>query len=224
MGTKITDDYFEYNTVKYFRGAAENVRIGSYGRKRDPVGSKSHLEVQIGVKTEHLASRVQYILTTPVDWSAAANAGLQLTAPLNFSGLNGSVNVALDFGAAAKEKLQLSKFLIVKAGLESMLNHDAVDARNYLADEGGDGRICSAVWTGVDAKLAEHFSKYALTSGSFSVGASNSLDFTVTGGTNGSQKISLSAKGSTFAYLLEKVTKWSNHKTHVDDMKEDYHS
>jgi hypothetical protein len=224
MGTKITDDYFEYDTVKYFRGAAENVKIGSYGIKRDPIGSKAHLEVQNSVKPEYLASRVEYILTIPVDWSAAANAGVQMAAPLNFWGLNGSANFALDFGAAAQEKLQLSKFLIVKANLENMLNQDAVNARNYLADEGGDGRICSAVWVGVDTDLAEHFSSYGLTSGSFSASGSGDLNFTVTGGSRGSQTISLSATGSTFAYLLEKVTNWSNHKTHVDDMKEDYHS
>jgi len=223
MGTKITDDYFEYSTVKYFRGAAENVKIGSYGMKRDPIGSKSHLEVEATVKPEHLESRVKYILTTAVDWSASANAGLELTAPINFFGLNGSVDIALSLGAAAEESLKLSKFLIVKSSLQSMLNADAVNARNALADEGADGRICSAVWVGVNADLAEHFSTYGLKSGSFSAGAS-SLDFTVTGGSRGSQTISLSSSGSTFAYLLEKVTKWSNHKTHIDDMKEDYHS
>jgi hypothetical protein len=224
MGKQITDDYFEYGTVKYFRGAAENVKISSYGVKRDPIGSKSHLEVQAAVLPEHLASRVKYILTIPVDWSAAASAGLQLTVPLSAFGLNGSVSVAANFGAAASQSLQLSKFLIVKASLESMLNQDAGNARKYLADNGGDARICSAVWVGVNADLASHFSNYGLTSGSFSVGASNSLDFTVTGGSRGAQKISLSNTGSTFAYLLEKVTKWSDHKTHVDDMKEDYHS
>jgi hypothetical protein len=224
MGTKITDDYFEYNEIKYFRGAAENVVIGSYGKKRDPIGPKSHLEVQTEVKPEYLASRVKYIITIPVDWSAAADAGLKLSAPLNFFGLNGIVTVAANFGAAAHDSLQLCKFLIEKANLEGMLNHDAVNARNYLADEGGDGRICSAVWVGVDDKLGEHFSSYGLTSGSASVNARGGLDFTVTGGASGAQTISLSAKGSTFAYLLEKVTNWSDKKTHVDDMKEDYHS
>jgi hypothetical protein len=223
MGTTITDDYFEYNQIKYFRGEAENVVIGSYGKKRDPVGSKSHLEVQTEVKPEYLASRVKYITTIPVDWSAAANAGLKLDVPLSFSGLNGDASFAASFGVAANENLQLCKFLIEKANLEGMLNQDAVNARNYLADEGGDGRICSAVWVGVDDKLGKHFLSYGQ-SGSASVHAGGGLDFTATGGTSGAQTISLSAKGGTFAYLLEKVTNWSNSKTHVDDMKEDYHS
>lgn len=223
MGTKITDDYFNYGTVKYFRGAAENVKIGSYGMKRDPIGSKAHLEVQATVKAEHLARRVKYVLTTPIDWTLAATAGVQLNVPLNFHGLNGAVNFALNFGAATRESLHLSKFLIVKANLQDMLNNDAVNARKALADEGADARICSAVWVGVSADLAEHFSAHALTSGSFIAGPSG-LDFTVTGGSSGSQTISLAASGSTFAYLLEKATKWSNHKTHIDDMKEDYHS
>jgi hypothetical protein len=224
MGTKITDDYFEYNEIRYFRGAAENVVIGSYGKKRDPIGPKSHLEVQGEVNPENLVSRVKYITTIPVDWSAAANAGLEFAAPLSYSGLNGTVTGALTIGAAADESLQLSKFLIEKSKLEGMLNNDAVKARNYLADEGGDGRIVSAVWIGVDDKLGNHFSSYALTSQTFSVSVSGGLDFTVTGGSSGAQTISLSTAGAAFAYLLEKVTNWSESKTHVDDMKEDYHS
>jgi len=222
MGTKVADDYFEYNEIKYFRGAAENVLIGSYGKKRDPIGSNSHLEVQTEVKSDYLVTRVQYITTIPVDWSAAADGGLKLSAPLNFFGLSGTISVAASFGAAAKESFQLSKFLIEKAKLEGMLNNDAVNARNFLADEGGDGRICSAVWVGVDDKLGKHFSSYG-SAGAFSVNGSG-LTFTATGGSSGTQTISLSTKGRTFAYLLEKVTNWSNNKTHVDDMKEDYHS
>ena len=222
MGTKITDHYFEYNEKKYFRGGAEDVLIGSYGKKRDPIGPNSHLEVQTEVKADYLVSRVEYIMTTPVDWSAAANANLALSIGLSFLGLNGTLTGAANIGAAASESLQLCKFLIEKSKLEVMLNHDAVNARNFLADN-GDGRICSAVWVGVDDKLGDHFSSYGL-NGSFSVNASSALTFTATGGKSGAQSISLSAKGHTFAYLLEKVTNWSESKTHVVEMKEDYHA
>ena len=75
----------------------------------------------------------------------------------------------------------------------------------------------------MDDKLGDHFSSYGL-NGSFSVNASSALTFTATGGKSGAQSISLSAKGHTFAYLLEKVTNWSESKTHVVEMKEDYHA
>ena len=222
MGTKITDHYFEYNEKNYFRGGAEDVVIGSYGKKRDPIGPNSHLEVQTEVKSDYLVTRVEYVMTIPVDWSAAANANLALSIGLDFLGLDGSLAGAANIGAAAKQSLQLCKFLVEKAKLEVMLNNDAVNARNFLADN-GDGRICSAVWVGVDDQLGEHFSSYGL-NGSFSVNGNSDLTFTATGGKSGAQSISLSAKGHTFAYLLEKVTNWSDSKTHVDEMKEDYHS
>jgi hypothetical protein len=71
----------------------------------------------------------------------------------------------------------------------------------------------------MEAKLAEHFQ----TSGSISVSGTVggvSADITASGGSQGSQTISIS-KGSTFAYLLFKVKKWNSGKTRIEDLEDD---
>ena len=99
-----------------------------------------------------------------------------------------------------------------------MLNKDANGARNYLADEGNDGRIVSEVWIVLEAELAEHFE----TSGSLLASAKDSdLKVTAKGGKHGTQTITLSA-GTTFAYKLHKVKKWNKGKTQIEDMEADY--
>jgi hypothetical protein len=111
-------------------------------------------------------------------------------------------------------------FFIAEGPLTTMLNTDADGARNYLADEGNDGRIVSEVWVGMEVALADHFSTYA--KGSLSVSAAGgNAQITVTGGKNGAQTITLSPS-TTFAYKLHKVKEWNKDKTHIENMEADY--
>jgi hypothetical protein len=194
--------------------------MGSYGDKEDPVGPTSHLEVFSTVKPEYLDNRVDYVTTTNIDWNQTTKADVEINGPLKFFGLNGKAALSASYEKAKNDNLKLTKIAITVGELQGMLNTDAVNARNYLADEGSDGRIVGELWFVVDGKLAEHYSTYAQGSASFKV-AGDSLDFTVTGGSNGSQTVTL-AKGTTFAYLMYKVKNWSDHKTHVDKLEADY--
>ena len=47
-----------------------------------------------------------------------------------------------------------------------------------------------------------------------------SADITASGGTEGTQTITIS-KGSTFAYLLFKVKDWNSGKTQIEDLEDD---
>jgi len=220
MATKLTDNYFQFGQVKYFRGKAENIKMGAFGDKEDPAGSKSHVEVFGVIKPEYLDSRVDYITTTSIDWGQTTKAVVEVNGPLKFFGLNGKGALTASYEKAKTENFKLTKLSMTVGELQGMLNTDAYSARKYLADEGGDGRIVAEIWVVVDAKLAEHYQTYAQGSASFKVGGDN-LEFTVTGGTNGSQTISL-ATGTCFAYSMYKVKNWSNHKTHIDKMEADY--
>ena len=220
METKITKNYFEFGSVKYFRGKAENVEIGAFGEKKDPIGAEAHLEVQNKVKSDYLDKRVRFITTTTVDWDKATKADVEVNGTLKFFSLNGKAAVNGSYEKAKSANLKLTKFAIDEGPLKTMLNQDADAARNFLADEGNDGRITSEVWVAMDAQMSEHFS----TSGSISVSVSGSgsgLDVTASGGTKGSQTITLS-KGTTFAYLLHKVKDWNKGKTVIEDLEADY--
>lgn len=220
METKITKNHFEFGTVKYFRGKAENVEIGSYGQKKDPIGPQAHLEVQNRVKSDYLDSRIRYITTTDVDWNQTTKADVEVNGVLKFFGLDGKAAVNGSYEKAKNADLKLTKFAIDEGPLRTMLNQDADGARNYLAGEGADGRIVSEVWVAVEAELSEHFSTSASISAAAN-GVGSGLEVTASGGKHGSQTVTLS-KGTTFAYLLHKVKDWNNGKTQIENLEADY--
>lgn len=221
MATKIAEHYFEYGTLKYFRGNAHLVEIGSYGEKKDPIGPQAYLDPQAKVKSEHLESRVKCGVPVKIDWNEVSKAGLEAQADLKFFGLGKKGAVSFNHQKAKDAKLELVNLVINELPLEAMLNHDADGARNYLAEEGNDGRIVSEVWIVVDAELGQHFAAYGESSASVQAFGS-SLEVTVTGGKHGAQTVTPSA-GSTFAYKFHKVKKWNKGKTEIEGMEADYH-
>lgn len=104
--------------------------------------------------------------------------------------------------------------------LKRILNNDANIVRNAMADEGNDARVVSEVWVVIEAELAEHLSTSDSTTHQWSA-LGNSLEFSSSSRKYGSQSISLS-EGSTFAYKLHKVKKWSRGKKQIEEVEADY--
>jgi len=146
METKITEQYFQYETNKYFRGNAHSLQLGSFGEKKDLIGAKAYLDVQDAIKPIYLASRVKYNTTTKIDWSQTNKTEVEAEGAFKFFGIN--INAAVDgtYDKAKTAKLELINFAIDEGPLQRMLNEDADGARNYLAKEGNDGRVVSEVW------------------------------------------------------------------------------
>ncbi len=210
----ITAGSFKYSTITYFRGKAENVEMGSYGQKKTPFAAPAYLSIQNKVKTEYLHGRVRFVTRTAVDWTKETSA--DVSAFVYFSaGVTTAVTGSYDKAKSAK--LELIKFAIDEGPLKTMLNTDASGARNFLRDEGSDGRIVTEIWVVVEAKLAEHFQ----TSTSISVAdVAGTAKVTATGGVQGTQSITIS-KGTTFAYLMYSVKKWNSDKTRIEDLEDD---
>lgn len=218
MATKITDNVFEYGGMKYFRGNAHLVEIGTFGEKKDPIGSKAYIDPESTVVRQNLVGRIKKGSPVGVDWGQTTNAALEANGQMRVFGLNLSVKTNYNRDTARAANLKLYSLSIDETPLKAMLNGDAAAARRFLADEGSDGRIVTQIWVVMEAELAEHFN----TSGSVNVAAGDSnLSVTASGGKSGTQKITLSA-GSTFAYALSKVTNWKKDKTWVEDMEVDY--
>lgn len=219
MGTKITDNYFEFGVNRYFRGNAHLVELATYGEKKDPVGPKAYLDPQSKVKREHLVDRVVKGQPVGVNWSQTSRADLEVNGPIKVFGLNLSVAASYSAAKVASADLKLYNLSIAEGPLKAMLNNDAGGARSYLAEEGKDGRIVSEIWVVMEAELAEHFES----SGSLTVTEEDiSLSVTARGGKHGTQTITL-ASGTTFAYKLHKVKDWNKGKTRIEDMEADYH-
>lgn len=218
MATKITDNYFEFGVNKYYRGNAHLVEIGTYGEKKDPIGAKAYIDPQNKVKREHLVNRVSKGQPVSVNWSQTTKAELEVNGPIKVFCLNASLAVTFSYEKIASANLKLYNLFIAEGALKAMLNTDADGARNYLADEGDDGRIVSEIWGVVEGDLAEHFD----TSSSLAVSVKGAdLNVTASGGKHGTQTITLSA-GTTFAYKLHKVKDWNKGKTKIEDLEADY--
>jgi hypothetical protein len=123
------------------------------------------------------------------------------------------------YAHAKSAKLELVKFGINEGPLTTLLNKDADGARHYLAEEGADGRIVSEIWVLMKGELAEHFATSGTIEASVGTTAAD-LELTATGGTHGSQTVTISA-GTTFAYLLHKVKEWNKDKTQIENLEDD---
>jgi hypothetical protein len=219
MSLNITGTSFK-NTdgLKYFRKAATELRMGSFGEKKTPIMSANYLQLYSNVKSKYFDDvPVKKTGVVTVDWSSTNWTDVALDGVLKVFGLN--VGVA---GTYSQEKVKSADcklfYVYWSTGqVETLLNSYADTARGYLADE-GDGRIVNGIWTVVEAKLAEQFDSV----GSISVSEeSSNLKITASGGKYGTQSIILDP-GSTFAYRLAKVTNWSSGKTKVEEVDNDY--
>ena len=222
MSTKITDSYFEYGTLKYFRGNAHMLQIGSYGEKKDPVGAKSHIDPQDKVNGKFLAGRVIKGGSISIDWSQATKTIFEINGFLKFFGKDGKLETNGSYEKVKSAKLKLFNFYMDETPLKIMLNGDAGSARAFMAKEGNDARIVSEIWVAMEAELAEEFDN--VTSGGLSItGDDFGVQVKVSHGKSGSTSISLSP-GTTFAYKNHKVKNWTDHKTKIENLEADYHT
>lgn len=222
MSTKITDDYFEYGSHKYFRGNAHILQIGSYGEKKDPAGAKSYIDPENKVNSDFLAVRVIKGTSISVDWSQTNQTTFGINGALKFFGKDGKLNTNGSYEKVKSAKLKLINFYMDETPLKLMLNKDAGAAKAFMADEGNDARIVSEVWVAMEAELAEKIDNS--TSGSLSItGDEFGLQVKISHSKSGSTSITLSP-GTTFAYKSHKVKNWTDHKTQIDNLEADYHT
>lgn len=214
---KITDGKFVYNGVSYFRGKAENVNLASYGEKKTPVGKTNYLAVQNQVNRDKLDEvKVKFSGPYTIDWSKYSDADVNISIKYI---TNAGGTAGFSRSAAKSANLKLVKVWVDEGPLKTLLNKHASGARNYLADEGGDGRIVSEVWIAMEGQIASDVTTCGSIAGKAGAdGIQVSIDTKVC--TRAKSSVTLPAN-TTFAYMLHKVKKWSNGKTKVEDLEDD---
>jgi hypothetical protein len=223
METKVTKWAFKYGGMKFFRGEAYRVRIGTYGEKKDPLGPKAYLDVESHVKLSYLKN-IGKMGPVEVDWARQSKADVATDGDVKYLAVTGKVAGSFNYENAKSAKLKLMSFYIEEGTLKQILNGPADGARSFLAKEGGDGRIVSQIFVAMEAQLAETFS----TAGSLSSEAEGDVlavtakgGVSASGGAHGSSTIIL-APNTTFAYKLMKVKDWDHGKNKIEDLEADY--
>jgi hypothetical protein len=215
--TEVKKDEFKYGGIRYFRGKAENVRLGSYGEKKTPVGQANYLAVEKNIKNEHFeGSIVKTAGPVSIDWDKVSEAELEAGGSVKYIKAGGKATLTRK--AAKSAKLKLVKFFVNAGALKGVLNKEADGARNYLAKEGRDGRVAGEVWVVMEAELAEKVT----TGGSLNAKASDG-GLAVSVGGSGSSTTTTTitiAADTTFAYLLFKP-KFDKDKKKIEDLEDD---
>lgn len=214
---KITDGKFVYNGVSYFRGKAENVNLASYGEKKTPIGKTNYLAVQNQVNRDKLDEiTIKFSGPYSIDWSKFSNADVDISIKYL---TNAGGTAGFSRSAAKSADLKLVKMAIDEGPLKTLLNKHAQGARNYLADEGGDGRIVSEVWIAMEGKIASDVTTCGSVSGKAGAdGIEVAIDTKLC--KRAKSTVTLPAN-TTFAYMLHKVKKWNKGKTKVEDLEDD---
>ena len=221
IAPKFTKHFLEHDNMKYFRENAHVVELGSYGEKKDPVGARAYLDVRSKIKFDALAGNVKFVTSVDINWQEVTSGDAGISGFLPVFGLKASAAAQTSLEKVKTGKVKLMLFQIPELALTKMLNSDAGGARKFLADEGDDARVCSAIWVYAEAELAEHFRASTLITASLT-GDAAGLFITAKGGKHGTETISPAA-GSTCAYRLHKVKKWTDRdKTKVEELETDF--
>lgn len=210
MGVKISDSKFVYNGKSYFRGGSEDVDFLAFGEKKTPVNRPNYLNVAGKVRPKNIA-KVKINVTGPYDIAWEKYSDSEVNVGIKYLTLAGGV-VGFTREAAKKADLKLMKISIGENQLEKLLNSYADKARHSLEDEGNDGRIASAVWIVLEAKLAETIANGSSIKANVPISTSG---FTLEVGASGSSTTTTSVavpENTSFAYLLHKVKKWRKEK------------
>lgn len=221
MSVKISDSKFVYSRKSYFRAGCEDISLTSFGAKKTPLGKSNYLYVAGTVSADNL-SKVKVTTTGPyvIEWQKFTDNDVNVG--INYLTAAGG-QVGFNRSKAQKADLVLMKLSVQKLALKNLLNRHAGRARNYLRDEGNDGRIVSDVWIVMEAQLATRIKTGGNISVTSPVGTSG-FTLNIGGSTSSSTSSKVQIPENTcFAYLLAKVKKWDkvNGEWMVEELEDD---
>ncbi len=210
----IKPDRFVFGSVKYFRGKSEDVTLGCYGTKKKPPTGANHLDVASELSNDALGrlpvSRIE--VDTETNWSGSVEADLNPGGLLKFLDAAGGA-AKFSRHQAISADLKLVKLSVRFQDIAHAINGHDANALRFLKSK--NARIVSAVWVVVDGTISSSLESATSLSLAKS-GASLSVNL----GSGSNSKVTL-APGTTFAYLLHEVSKWSGDKKAIEFMKQD---
>lgn len=193
----VTDTHLTFNGVKYFRGNATAVALGSYGRKKTPPFKTTFLEVDASLDLSTLA--VAPAVVVDLDATSSKKADVELD--LKVVGVPVEGGISSTFNALASRELKLVQFCLPINEVKKAIN-ESDEALEELKAARARARAVHQIWVVMEASEASKFT------GDVSISAlATAKGFKVTAKSSGSISSSTSislTSGSTYAYLLLK--------------------
>lgn len=207
----IADTHLTFTGTRYFRGRAENVRIGAFGEKKSPLLSANYLEVQGHIPTARF--KVREATAADIDWSKTKES--DFGGSVKYLTAKGAFDIS--FKRAQSAKLKLVKFVVEGENMRAAAN-DSPNILSKLSGYGGDARIAHEIWVAMEATLADTFANSTSLSAS---GDAGGVTISAKGATSssGESTVTLSG-GTTFAYLLVKLN-WNDAKSRITKVTDD---
>lgn len=219
----IKKNHVSFDRDKYFRRSAHKMELCSYGRKHASAIEVNYMSVSGKIARQHLETvPIQTYGPIEVNWMEVTQEDLYQGVSLKYFGFNTDVSHTFDQVTAQKQGIRLMSFWIEEDPLKKCLNKHAHAVRKAMAEERKDARIVSSILVAMDTRLAEHFSSQSETSMTVS-GEAEHLEITAGSGRTDRKSIQL-APDTTFAYGLHKVKKWTNGKSEIKQLEDDWFS
>jgi hypothetical protein len=220
MKFKLRKNKLIYDGMKFFRRNAAFVEIGMFGEKKNVLGAAPYLSPEDTIKPVILNGNVKHIPLGSITQDSELELTLDAIADAKFLALGRKDALNLTINMAKSLDVKLVGLQIPEGKLKKMLNQQAGRARNYLAEEGKDGRVVSTVVIALEGKLANLFEASVDFLEVRSAGES-SITLGLEGKSGTSQEIIL-PPNIVLAYGLHKVKKWNKSKTEILDMEDDW--
>lgn len=191
------DHFLKYSNRKYFTTGAEEITLGTYGRKRIPIAAANYLQKwkDLEIDSAHIDN------ATVVDLDFSRSSEAKLKAHLKKKGL-GEADAKGQFSRLQSGSLKVMKLSVSTGDMVDALNADK-DVFDKLNDFRPLDRVCHEIFVVIEATLAEKIEA----SGSLSASGSKgdiTVDGSVSGGGSSSNNLTISA-GTTLAYGMLKL-------------------
>lgn len=215
----VKENHLTLGGLKYFRGNAEEVELGSIGRKKDPFYGQNYLEVKDRIPAGKFKAAKSVVVD--IDYEKSSKNAFNAAFKAIVKGVPVKLNLKNSFDKFRSGELKLVKLSVLSNKMKNAANNSPRKLQS-LINWGKDARIAHQVFIVMDAKMANKYDNDVDVD--ISVGAKG-IEATVAGRgkSSGETKVELS-KDTCFAYLLAKIdwdAKQKKNKTKIVELHDD---
>lgn len=204
MSVKLTKHMLKINGDKYFRGGAHRLKLGTIGRKRDPIGANAYLDDERDLDPDIIEDYIDgKVPVLDIDFGKFSQSQIGGNGAIKVFGLKFQAGANFSYSSAKKAKLKIANFSLSGSELKHLINADR-PAFNYMKNEGSDARVVSEVWVVLEASLASKVKSASKVKVGGKLDDNNKVDISFKSRSGKTTTLTIS-KGTVFAYKMHKV-------------------